>query len=105
MRVNNSADTFDYSPAESRKSMRWRHYEILCLIHHLGPFLRQIQADASLASLIIFFIEAKTKLPLDNRYILFWAISSLLVHLKHYVGIYLHVFRVKESKNYKIKVV
>ena len=31
--------------------MRWRHYDILWLIRHLGPFLSQIQADASLASL------------------------------------------------------
>ncbi len=37
------------------KSMRRRHYELLCLIRHLGPFLTQNQADASLASLRNFF--------------------------------------------------
>ena len=51
------------SPVESWKSMRWRHYELLWLIRHLGPFLTQNQAGASLASLRNFFLEAKNKLP------------------------------------------
>ena len=50
-----------YRPAESLKSMRWRHDELLWLIRHLGPFLSQNQADASLASLMNF-LEAKSKL-------------------------------------------
>ena len=43
------------SPAESGKSMTWRYYELLWLIHHLGPFLSRNQADASMASLRNFF--------------------------------------------------
>ena len=36
---------------KSWKSMRWRHYELLWLIRHLGPFLTQNKADASWAFL------------------------------------------------------
>ena len=50
-----------YSPEESWKSMRRRHYELLWLIRNLGPFLTQNQADASLASLRNF-LEAKSKM-------------------------------------------
>ena len=48
-------DLMCVSPAESRKSMTWRYYELLWLIHHHGPFLSRNQADASLASLRNFF--------------------------------------------------
>ena len=47
-----------------------------------------------------FFQGAKTKWPLNNR---FWAMYSLVNHLKHYFGIYPHVSRVKESDNDEIK--
>ena len=51
-----SSDVGPYtSPEESWKSMRWRYYELLWLIRHLGPFLSQNPADASLASLMNFF--------------------------------------------------
>ena len=51
-------------PAESWKIMCWRHYEVLWLIRHIGPFLSQNQADASLASLRKFVRGQKTIWPL-----------------------------------------
>ena len=63
--------------------MRWRYYELLWLIRHLGPFLSQNPADASLASLRNFFLEVKNKMATsDNCKIMFWAISLLLSQLE-----------------------
>ena len=46
--------------------MRWCHYELLWLIRHLGPFLSQNQADASLVSLRNL-LEVKSKMATGEK--------------------------------------
>ena len=79
--------------------MRWRHYELLWLIRHIGPFLSQNQADARLASLRIFFRDQKQNG--QSRQLLNYVLDNIFAPktLRNTILVSTPCFQVQESND------